>query len=87
MSVDTTPQFAIADAVCFVRELYGLSAAASALPSERDQNFALETAAGEKCVLKIAKSDEDRSVLELQNAALKHAARRGPCLLYTSRCV
>ena len=80
MSVDTTPQFAMADAVYFARELYGLTAAASTLPSERDQNFALETTAGEKCVLKIAKSDEDRSVLELQNAALRHAARRAPHL-------
>ena len=80
MSVDTTPQLAIADAVSFARQLYGLTAAASTLPSERDQNFALETAAGEKCVLKIAKSDEDRSVLELQNAALKHAGQRAPHL-------
>lgn len=80
MSVDTTPKLEIADAVAFARELYGLTAAASTLPSERDQNFALETAAGEKYVLKIAKSDEDRSVLELQNAALKHAAHRAPHL-------
>jgi Ser/Thr protein kinase RdoA (MazF antagonist) len=80
VSVDTTPKLEIADAVAFARELYGLTAAASTLPSERDQNFALETAAGEKYVLKIAKSDEDRSVLELQNAALKHAAHRAPHL-------
>jgi Ser/Thr protein kinase RdoA (MazF antagonist) len=80
VTVNTTPQLAIADAVCFAREIYGLTAAASTLLSERDQNFALETAAGEKCVLKIAKSDEDRSALELQNAVLKHAAQRAPHL-------
>jgi Ser/Thr protein kinase RdoA (MazF antagonist) len=77
---DTTPNFALADAVRFARDIYGLGVAASMLPSERDQNFALETAAGEKYVLKIANSDEDRSVLELQNAALEHAALRAPDL-------
>jgi Ser/Thr protein kinase RdoA (MazF antagonist) len=80
VNLNTTPQFAIADAVRVARDIYGLSAAVSALPSERDQNFALESAAGEKYVLKIAKSDEDRAVLELQNAALEHVARRAPDL-------
>lgn len=80
MSVDTTPQLAIADAVSLARNVYGLTVAAAILPSERDQNFALEAGAGAKYVLKIAKSDEDRSVLELQNAALRHAARRSPHL-------
>jgi len=75
-----TPKFAIADAVRFARDIYGLGVAASMLPSERDQNFALETAAGEKYVLKIANADEDRSVLGLQNAALAHVARRAPGL-------
>jgi Ser/Thr protein kinase RdoA (MazF antagonist) len=80
VNLDTTPQFALADAARIAREIYGLSAAVSALPSERDQNFALQTTAGEKYVLKIAKSDEERSVLELQNAALEHVARRAPDL-------
>ncbi len=62
------------------REIYGLGAEARPLPSERDQNFALQTAAGEKFVLKIAKSDEARGVLELQNAALKHVALHAPSL-------
>jgi Ser/Thr protein kinase RdoA (MazF antagonist) len=80
MTFDTTPKFALADAVYVAREIYGLGVVASTLPSERDQNFALESAAGEKYVLKIAKVDEDPSVLELQNAALLYAARRAPGL-------
>ena len=76
MSVETTPHFTIADSVRLARQFYGLSAAASALPSERDQNFALITTAGEKFVLKIAMSSEERATLELQNAALKHVAER-----------
>jgi Ser/Thr protein kinase RdoA (MazF antagonist) len=75
---DTTPQFAIADAVAFAHGIYGLTASASTLPSERDQNFALEAITGEKYILKISKSDEERSVLELQNEALMHAAERAP---------
>jgi Ser/Thr protein kinase RdoA (MazF antagonist) len=80
MIVDTTPHFTIADCLRFAREFYGLAAAASPLASERDQNFALQAATGEKFVLKIAKSDEERSVLELQNAALYHTALHAPAL-------
>jgi Ser/Thr protein kinase RdoA (MazF antagonist) len=80
MSLNTVPRFEVADAVRMARDLYGLSAEASLLPSERDQNFALRSDSGERFVLKIAKSDEARSVLELQNAALRHAARHAPAL-------
>ena len=80
MSAHTVPRFEVADAVRLARDIYGLSAEARPLPSERDQNFALQSDAGERFVLKIAKSDEARSVLELQNAALKHAAHRAPAL-------
>ena len=80
MSPHTVPRFEIADAVRMAREIYGLGTEARPLPSERDQNFALQTGAGEKFVLKIAKSDEARRVLELQNAALKHVARHAPSL-------
>jgi Ser/Thr protein kinase RdoA (MazF antagonist) len=62
------------------RGIYGLNVEARPLPSERDQNFALQSDAGEKFVLKIAKSDEARPLLELQNAALRHVARRAPTL-------
>ncbi len=51
-----------------------MRATGNPLPSERDQNFALRTSDGQRFVLKIAKSDEDRAVLELQNAALRHLA-------------
>ena len=81
MSVATTPQFTIPDAVQFARDVFGLTATAAVLPSERDQNFFLATAAGKKYVLKIAKSDEDRAVLEFQNAVLAHVAGRAPALV------
>jgi Ser/Thr protein kinase RdoA (MazF antagonist) len=74
-----TPKFTAAEAEQLARTEYALTAKASALPSERDQNFLLTTAAG-KFVLKFAKSDEDRSVLEFQNAALEWVAARAPHL-------
>jgi Ser/Thr protein kinase RdoA (MazF antagonist) len=76
LSVETTPHFTIAESVHLARRFYGLSAASAPLPSERDQNFALITTTGERFVLKIAMSIEERATLELQNAALKHAAGR-----------
>ena len=42
--------------------------------SERDQNFLLTSAAGDRYVLKIANATEDRAMLEAQNAAMAHVA-------------
>jgi len=66
-AVQKAPRITLDDAVEFAAELYGLHVAASALPSERDQNFLLRTAAGEQFVLKVANSEEDLDFLELQN--------------------
>jgi 4-aminobutyrate aminotransferase-like enzyme/Ser/Thr protein kinase RdoA (MazF antagonist) len=53
---------------------FGLSASATPLPSERDQNFRLDTPSGERFVLKIANATEERRVLEAQHAALARLA-------------
>jgi Ser/Thr protein kinase RdoA (MazF antagonist) len=76
----TTPAFTVADSERLAWELFSVKARGNPLPSERDQNFALATSDGQKFVLKIAKSDEDRAVLELQNAVLKHLATHAPGL-------
>jgi len=73
------PRFLAADAVRLARDIYGIEAAASALPSERDQNFLLEAAAGERFVLKIANATEAREILEAQNAAMEHVAALHLC--------
>lgn len=80
MSLDTTPQLTIAEAERIAREIFALSVTAAALPSERDQNFLLQTNDGDRYVLKIAKSDEERVVLEFQNAVLRLVAGRAPGL-------
>lgn len=69
------PALTAAAAADLARTLYGIDAEASPLPSERDQNFVLRTEAGDRFVLKIANSTDDRALLEAQNAALAHVAR------------
>jgi hydroxylysine kinase len=70
-----TPRFEADSAVQLAAELYGIQATAQLLPSERDQNFLLETERGEKVVLKIANALETRSFLEAQNEAISHVAK------------
>ena len=76
-SLGDAPAFHAASAERIARDLYGVEARAGALPSERDQNFLLETTAGERIVLKIANAGEDRGMIEAQQRALVHLAERG----------
>ena len=70
------PRFDLAGAARLAREMYGIVAAVSPLPSERDQNFLLTTTTGVRYVLKLANASEDRVMLEAQNAAMAHVAAR-----------
>jgi 4-aminobutyrate aminotransferase-like enzyme/Ser/Thr protein kinase RdoA (MazF antagonist) len=74
VSLARAPRFASDDAVVIARDIYGITATATPLTSERDQNFLLDTPAGERFVLKIANAAEDRALLEAQNAAMTHVA-------------
>ena len=76
MSLLQAPRFDAAGAERLALDLYGADASAAPLPSERDQNFLLTTAAGDRFVLKIANGGEDRAMLEAQNAAMAHVAGR-----------
>ena len=69
-----TPALTADAAAEIARELYDLEVSVDRLPGERDQNFLLQTAAGDRFVLKIANGAEERSILEAQNAALEHVA-------------
>jgi 4-aminobutyrate aminotransferase-like enzyme/Ser/Thr protein kinase RdoA (MazF antagonist) len=72
------PELAEADALRLADSLYGLvGASVRSLPSERDQNFLLEDAAGARYVLKVANRGESRDVLDLQNRALEHISSCG----------
>ena len=69
------PQFDARAAESHALLMYGLHATASALTSERDQNFLLTRAGGSFAVLKIANAAEHREFLEAQQAAMAHVAR------------
>ena len=68
------PRFALDHAARIAADLYGLNVSASALPSERDQNFLLQTKSGERYVLKIANLKEAFEFLELQNQVIRFLA-------------
>lgn len=74
-----TPDFSPAEAAALAADFYGISATATALPGERDQNFRLDTATGEAFVLKIANGLEDAALLEAQTDALRRVAGTGLC--------
>jgi Ser/Thr protein kinase RdoA (MazF antagonist) len=77
---DTTPRFTLAEAESLLHERFDLRGELAPLPSERDQNFAVRTPSGRRYVLKIAKSDERREVLDLQNCVLAHLGSELPDL-------
>ncbi|MBK5188577.1 MAG: phosphotransferase, partial [Gemmatimonadaceae bacterium] len=74
--LEHSPRFDLRAAERVAREHFGIDGRATALTSERDQNFAIEGAGGARLVLKIANAREDRAMLEAQQSALAHVATR-----------
>ncbi|HUU06561.1 MAG TPA: aminotransferase class III-fold pyridoxal phosphate-dependent enzyme [Patescibacteria group bacterium] len=70
--LQSKPKFAEHDAAAIVKKMYALPATAQPLPSERDQNFLMSAATGERYILKIANAREERIQLETQNQAMCH---------------
>lgn len=64
------PQFAASAAERIATDLYGVTAAATLLASERDQNFRLTASNGDEFVLKISNSLEDPRFLDAQRQAM-----------------
>lgn len=73
--LDFTPAFDQAAAAAIAASHFDLRATARRLPGERDQNFLLTNAGGEKFVLKISNALESRSLLEAQNAVLQYLSQ------------
>jgi 4-aminobutyrate aminotransferase-like enzyme/Ser/Thr protein kinase RdoA (MazF antagonist) len=61
-------------------DLYGLRAAARALPGEYDDNFRLISDSGASYVLKVMHPGQDRRLVDLQCRALEHLGQRAPAL-------
>ncbi len=76
--LDHIPSFNVEDAIQFAQKFYGLLVQARPLPSERDQNFLLQTEDGDYFVLKIANATEERLMLEAQNQVMRHLEQYVP---------
>jgi 4-aminobutyrate aminotransferase-like enzyme/Ser/Thr protein kinase RdoA (MazF antagonist) len=74
--LESAPRFSREEAGRLLRSLYGLGGHLEPLPSERDQNFAVTDGHRGRFVLKISRTDEDRGVLDFQNAAMAHLLAR-----------
>lgn len=68
------------DAERLVLDHYGIEGRADALSSERDQNFRIETAGGQRVLLKVSDPAEERQVTHLQTAMLQHLEQADPGL-------
>ncbi len=66
------PTFAASELADFLRRQYGISGEFGELEGERDQNFRVTCADGQRFVFKISGIDEDASVVDFQLRALEH---------------
>jgi len=73
--LDQSPRFTLSDAERLARDHFGVAGRASALTSERDQNFLIEPDAGDGIVLKIANAAENPAMLDAQRAVIDHLGR------------
>lgn len=71
------PRLNLQDAARLARDLYGITASAAPLPSERDQNFLLHRADRTRMVLKVASAAETLQVLDAENQVMKRLAETG----------
>jgi Ser/Thr protein kinase RdoA (MazF antagonist)/murein DD-endopeptidase MepM/ murein hydrolase activator NlpD len=83
--LEHAPRLSVDSAKAVALEQFGVNAKmVSQLPSERDQNFLLATASGERFVLKVSNSLENRAFLDAQQQVLE---KLGENLPYCPRLV
>jgi 4-aminobutyrate aminotransferase-like enzyme/Ser/Thr protein kinase RdoA (MazF antagonist) len=77
----TPPAFGADAAGQILLDGFGVeSSSLTPLAGERDQNFRVDTAGGQRFLFKISNPADDRSVMEMQSAALHHIERVDPGL-------
>lgn len=76
----TAPRIDDTEASALVLRIFGLSARAHVLTSERDKNFYILSEDGREFVLRVANSAEDPAVSSLQTSALSHIEAAAPDL-------
>ena len=74
------PAFAYEAAQQILRDGFGLTGSLTALAGERDQNFRVDTAGGQRFLFKISNPADTRPVLDMQTAALRHIEQVDPGL-------
>jgi len=74
------PAFGEEAARRILRDGFGVTGALTALAGERDQNFRVDTAGGQRFLFKISNPADTRPVLDMQTAALRHIERVDPGL-------
>ena len=80
MLTTTPPAFSDTDALGIADKHFGIKACIQRLVSERDQNFRLATEDGRRFVLKISNHAEQLEVVDFQNQALLHVAKKDASL-------
>src|SRR5580704_7379253 len=78
ISLESIPSFTAPEALAAAAQGYGIRGSASALPSERDQNFLVADATGAKYVVKIANADDAPELLDFQNQAMRRVQQLAP---------
>ena len=73
--VSYAPRFSATEAEQIAKDLFGIRGVFRQLPSERDQNFHVQTKELNEYVLKIANKTEEKQALEFQNQAMIHVNR------------
>jgi Ser/Thr protein kinase RdoA (MazF antagonist) len=73
--LDSIPRFSAAEALAVALRDYGITGRASALPSERDQNFLIIDLERGKFILKIANREDSPDLLDFQHQAMRRAAK------------
>ena len=73
--VSQAPRFTVSTAEKIAEEKFGICGEFRQLPSERDQNYHVQSKDRNEYVLKIANQTEERDALEFQNQALIHVNR------------
>ena len=77
----TPPAFGEQAVRQILREGFGVeSSSLEPLAGERDQNFRVDTAAGQRFLFKISNPADDGPILAMQAAALRHIERVDPGL-------
>jgi 4-aminobutyrate aminotransferase-like enzyme len=74
------PAFGVDAARRILRDGFGVTGTLAALAGERDQNFRVEEAGGQRFLFKISNPADTRPVLDMQTAALRHIEQVDPGL-------